>query len=245
VRQTLDDAGVPRSASGLSFSPFGVPQSGATPEPFGFTGELHHEGLVYLRARWYDAGEGTFTSRDAFEGWSPHPATLHPYQYVGNDPITLTDPSGRCYPPLGWLRDVEPTNCGNLDEAISISQHPNASAQERALANSYIVAFTGSHAALLVGAGILTWKAVAVGSAAATSISQWGTAYVGSHVAAGTVAGKAALGIGAVGLALNYVDEATVSVLAAMGDCNAVGEWTALQQLGAADGPVIPAHEQQ
>jgi hypothetical protein len=25
-----------------------------------------------------------------------------------------------------------------------------------------------------------------------------------------------------------------------MGDCNAVGEWTALQQLGAADGPVIP-----
>jgi hypothetical protein len=50
------------------------------------------------------------------------------------------------------------------------------------------------------------------------------------------VVGKAALGLGTVGAALNGLDEATVSVLAALGDCNAVGEWTAMQQLGAADG---------
>jgi hypothetical protein len=56
VRQTLDDAGAPLSASGLSFAPFGLPQRGALPDPFGFTGELHHDGLQYLRARWYDAG---------------------------------------------------------------------------------------------------------------------------------------------------------------------------------------------
>jgi hypothetical protein len=102
------------------------------------------------------------------------------------------------------------------------------------------VAFTGSHAALLVGAGILTWKAAVAGTAGATFVSQWGTAYVGSHVAAGTAVGKAAIGLGTVVVALNYVDEATVSVLAAMGDCNAVGEWTTLRQLGAADGPFIP-----
>ncbi len=59
ARQTFDDAGAPTYASGFSFTPFGVPQSGAEPQPFGFTGERHHGELQYLRARWYDAGEGT------------------------------------------------------------------------------------------------------------------------------------------------------------------------------------------
>jgi RHS repeat-associated protein len=95
VRQTLDDAGVPRSASGLSFTPFGVPQSGATPEPFGFTGELHHDDLVYLRARWYDPGSGTFTSVDLFDGFERMPYSLHPYQYGYSDPVRWTDPSGK------------------------------------------------------------------------------------------------------------------------------------------------------
>jgi hypothetical protein len=35
VRQTLDDTGAPVTASALAYSPFGTPQSGATPEPFG------------------------------------------------------------------------------------------------------------------------------------------------------------------------------------------------------------------
>jgi RHS repeat-associated protein len=74
VVRAKDDTGTPLVASDLAYSPFGLPQSGALPAPFGFTGELHHNDLVYLRARWYDAGAGTFTSRDAFEGWSAHPA---------------------------------------------------------------------------------------------------------------------------------------------------------------------------
>jgi RHS repeat-associated protein len=77
VRQTLDDAGVPVYASGLGFTPFGLPQSGALPEPFGFTGELHHDDLVYLRARWYDPGSGTFTSVDPFDGFERMPYSLH------------------------------------------------------------------------------------------------------------------------------------------------------------------------
>ena len=40
VRQTLDDMGDPIAASGMAFTPFGVPQSGAMPQPFGFTGEV-------------------------------------------------------------------------------------------------------------------------------------------------------------------------------------------------------------
>jgi RHS repeat-associated protein len=92
--QTLDDAGTALTASGLSFSPFGLPQSGATPEPFGFTGELHHNDLVYLRARWYDPGSGTFTSVDPFDGFQRMPYSLHPYQYAYAAPTMWTDPSG-------------------------------------------------------------------------------------------------------------------------------------------------------
>jgi hypothetical protein len=36
VRQTLDDTGTPTYASGLSFSPYGVPQSVAIPTRFGW-----------------------------------------------------------------------------------------------------------------------------------------------------------------------------------------------------------------
>jgi hypothetical protein len=48
VRQRLDDAATPLGSA--SYTPFGVPQT-STPDPFGFTGELHSQGLVYLRAR--------------------------------------------------------------------------------------------------------------------------------------------------------------------------------------------------
>jgi RHS repeat-associated protein len=96
VRLHLDDAGVPFSATGQSYTPFGVPQSGAAPQPFGFTGELHSNDLVYLRARWYDAANGTFTSVDPFDGFERKPYSLHPYQYGYSAPTMWTDPSGLC-----------------------------------------------------------------------------------------------------------------------------------------------------
>jgi hypothetical protein len=49
---------------------------------------------VYLRARWYDAGEGRFGSRDPFQGWAEQPASLHTYAYTENDPINAIDPTG-------------------------------------------------------------------------------------------------------------------------------------------------------
>jgi len=52
--------------------------------PFGFTGELHGDsatgGLVYLRARWYNPGDGTFLTRDPFPGFATLPYSQHPYQ---------------------------------------------------------------------------------------------------------------------------------------------------------------------
>ncbi len=100
VRQTLDATGVPLAA--LSYDPWGLPQGGATPPTFGFTGELQDgtSGLVYLRARWYQPQQGRFTSRDPFAGFPTQPYSQHPYQYAYSNPVLLRDPTGRC---IGWL----------------------------------------------------------------------------------------------------------------------------------------------
>jgi RHS repeat-associated protein len=74
-----------------------VPTAG-TPQPFGFTGEVHSAGQVYLRARWYAPGNGTFTSRDPFAGFPELPYSLHAYQYAYSNPVRWTDPSGECVP---------------------------------------------------------------------------------------------------------------------------------------------------
>ena len=223
VRQTLDDAG--GVVGSVQYDPWGVPTAG-TPQPFGFTGELHSAGQVYLRARWYAPGQGTFVTKDPFHGWNQYPATLHPYLYVGNNPLTVTDPSGQCYPPLAWLRNVEPTNCQNLDMAIRIAQHPNAARDERALATSYIVTFVGSHAALVVGAGILTWQAIAAGTGVVTAVSQWGAASLGTYPTGAAVAGGVA----------SIADDSALLLGVFAGDAYSANEIHTAQQLAASDG---------
>jgi RHS repeat-associated protein len=119
VRQTLSDSGVPLGV--VNYDPWGTPESGSVPM-FGFTGELQDStmGLVNLRARWYSTSQGTFTSRDTFQGFDTRPDTLHHYAYVGDNPINRTDPSGHCYGALEWLRNIEPENCTNLDKSVLI-----------------------------------------------------------------------------------------------------------------------------
>jgi len=79
----------------VQYDPWGVPTTG-TPQPFGFTGELHSAGQVSLRARWYAPGPGRFVSEDPFAGWSERPYSLHAYQYAYSNPVRWTDPSGQC-----------------------------------------------------------------------------------------------------------------------------------------------------
>jgi RHS repeat-associated protein len=93
VRQTLDDAGAVRATT--SYDPWGTPQDTLS-APFGFTGELHSAGQVYLRARWYAPGQGRFVSEDPFAGFPEMPYSLHAYQYGYSNPLRWTDPSGRC-----------------------------------------------------------------------------------------------------------------------------------------------------
>jgi RHS repeat-associated protein len=68
-------------------------QTGTLDQRYGFTGREHdaESGLIYFRARHYDAGTGTFLQRDpiGFAG-----GDLNLYAYVENNPLNWTDPSG-------------------------------------------------------------------------------------------------------------------------------------------------------
>ena len=51
--------------------------------------------LYYLRARYYDPVTGRFISKDPVKGLTTVPQSQNPYQYSYNNPINLSDPSGR------------------------------------------------------------------------------------------------------------------------------------------------------
>lgn len=60
-------------------------------------------GLNYLNARYYNAAIGRFTSQDSmfwsFDGaWLADPQNQNSYGYARNNPLTYSDPSGRCGP---------------------------------------------------------------------------------------------------------------------------------------------------
>jgi RHS repeat-associated protein len=93
TRQTLTSSGT--VAGSARYDAWGVPLENTTGSRVGFTGELTDNGLVYLRARWYNPATGTFTSRDPFPGVDTVPQSLHPYAYTHNNPVNATDPSGK------------------------------------------------------------------------------------------------------------------------------------------------------
>lgn len=69
--------------------------SGSGGITYTFNGEENdHDGLVYLRARYYEPTTGRFTSRDPFPADAVDTQTLHRYVYVKNNPTNYVDPSG-------------------------------------------------------------------------------------------------------------------------------------------------------
>ena len=76
---------------------FGIPTNsqGTSTQPFQYTGQqVDGNGLVYLRARYYDPTSGRFLSRDISFGATASPLTLNRYTYVRNGPVNLVDPMG-------------------------------------------------------------------------------------------------------------------------------------------------------
>jgi RHS repeat-associated protein len=231
VRVISSNAGIASAVA--SYDPYGGLQGSAI-----VTGELQQGSNVYLRARWYNATNSTFTSRDPWMGDPQRPNTLAPYLYAAANSVLLTDPSGRCYEPIEFLRDIEPENCSNLDAALRISQHPNANVQDRLAANTYIVAWAFGHSAALVGGGILAGQAAVGGSAFLTAVTQWGASHV---VASGAVpalqAGAAAVGAAGTGITAYQAwqgDQMAQAMLACPGAFGAATMWNEAAELGAA-----------
>jgi len=72
---------------------FGI--TGTSQTMFGYTGEpTDGNGLVHLRARYYNPALGVFPSLDPLEGDMGNPLSLDQYAYVQDNPVNLTDPSG-------------------------------------------------------------------------------------------------------------------------------------------------------
>jgi RHS repeat-associated protein len=61
-------------------------------------------GNDYALARYYDSTVARFCSADPLGGQPGDPQSWNRYAYVENDPINLTDPSGKGF--LSWLADV-------------------------------------------------------------------------------------------------------------------------------------------
>ncbi|MEO6891180.1 MAG: RHS repeat-associated core domain-containing protein, partial [Ktedonobacteraceae bacterium] len=104
------------------YSPYGTPrykQVTITTDK-GFTGQyLDASGLNYDHARYYDAVVGRFVSADTAQG---NGQGMDPYSYVGNNPETLNDPTGRMYAdhsgdiarPLPHAAWVNSAGCGKV-----------------------------------------------------------------------------------------------------------------------------------
>ena len=96
VRQLSDAAG--RVTDSYFYDAFGNALqggSGDTPNPFRYTGQqLDPSGNYYLRARYYNSGNGRFLSHDPLMGNSSDPISMHRYLYASADGVNGSDPSG-------------------------------------------------------------------------------------------------------------------------------------------------------
>jgi RHS repeat-associated protein len=99
VRQVLDESGNVKNT--YTYTPFGQDPNDQFAEtvdnPFKFTGQWYDSeiGQYHLRARMYDPQLMRLTAIDPVSGKQNQPLTLHKYLYCTNDPINLTDPSGK------------------------------------------------------------------------------------------------------------------------------------------------------
>jgi RHS repeat-associated protein len=82
----------------FTYDAFGIllDRTGSTPNEFRYAGEQYdpNAGFYYLRARYYQPGNGRFTARDPWIGNPMEPRTLHKYVYANSSPTMFRDPAG-------------------------------------------------------------------------------------------------------------------------------------------------------
>ena len=95
-RLSYDAFGKRRIATGASAWTDSVLAISGASTPRGFTGHEHLDAfeLVHMNGRVYDPALGRFLSADPFVQFPDSTQGLNRYSYVGNNPLSFTDPSG-------------------------------------------------------------------------------------------------------------------------------------------------------
>ncbi len=122
VRGVVDGTGFDPAYS-VHYAPYGQSWSeqGTEQTPFGFTGEpTDNNGLVHLRARYYNPALGVFPSLDPVEGTS-----LNRYAYVAGNVVNFVDLSGmiREYPEA-WNKCQESRPCEDISAENFLLRNP-------------------------------------------------------------------------------------------------------------------------
>jgi RHS repeat-associated protein len=96
VCQTTDDARTISRSHTYDASRNSQHSFAATSTAYRFTGKERdsESGLDYFESRYYGSSMGRFMSPDTFGGHLEDPQTLNHYSYVGNNPLSRTDPDG-------------------------------------------------------------------------------------------------------------------------------------------------------
>jgi RHS repeat-associated protein len=167
-----------------TFDPYGNPYSstGAGQSTFGFAGEqTDNNGLVFLRARYYNPAQGGFGQRDTFRGSIMSPASLNPYAYAHGNPVMFTDPSGLCIALTDF--DVSPEGSlvgkciGNLIDYAKVALNPLSRSEEKDRAFHLYINPLGVEARQFANEGnetFATWnRYVGGGRLGSSQFGQW------------------------------------------------------------------------
>jgi RHS repeat-associated protein len=95
VRALSNSAG--QSVAAYNYDAFGaVRNSSGAASTFKFAGEQSDDevGLIYLRARYYDASTGRLLQRDTIDGSVLYTKSWNMFVYVYNNPVRMVDPYG-------------------------------------------------------------------------------------------------------------------------------------------------------